>query len=46
MTGTAPQTVATVKIPAAYTGRSLIVRFTAETSGARTTTKTLTARLG
>jgi hypothetical protein len=46
MTGTAPQTVATVKIPAGYAGRSLIVRFTAETSSARTTTKTLTARLG
>jgi hypothetical protein len=39
--GAAPQTVASVKVPAGYTGGTLVVRFTAETNPARTTTITL-----
>jgi hypothetical protein len=45
-TGVAPQTVASVKVPYGYTGRAVTVKFTAETNTARTTTKTLSLRLG
>ena len=44
-TGAAPQTVASVKVPVGYGGAVVNVKFTAETSGLRTTTKTLTAVL-
>jgi hypothetical protein len=44
-TGAAPQTVATVKVPASYSGSTVVVKFTAETTSLRTTTKTLTATL-
>jgi len=45
-TGAAPQTVATVKVPAGYSGGQVQVKLTAETSSARTMTKMLGARLG
>jgi hypothetical protein len=44
--GAAPQTVASVKVPGDYTGGAVVVRFTAETNPARTTTKTLSSRSG
>jgi hypothetical protein len=41
-TGSAPQSVASVKVPAGYTGGPVVVKFTAETNAARVTMKTLT----
>jgi hypothetical protein len=44
MTGAAPQSVASVTVPAGYSGGTVTVKFTAETNAARTTSKTLSAR--